>query len=480
MRETATVRNAVLLLGLVALAFAGQGVRGIWDPDEGRYAVVALEMVRSGDWMTPRLNPETPHFTKPPLTYWTIGASMAAFGRSELAVRLPNASAFAWTVLLLASMGRRLVPARPALPAIVYATSLLPFVGSCFVTSDTLLALWTTLALWGFILLWIEGRSSGAFWMWIGSGFAFLTKGPPGLLPLAPIALFVAIRRPFPWRRLAPATGLLAFAVLAVGWYGFEAMQRPDLLPYLLRNEVVDRIATPMHHRNSGPWGWWIYLPTAALGVFPWAMILPFQRRRDATQATGFLVLSIAVPLAVFCVASSRLPLYLLPLAAPAALLIATLLPENLLDRRSARIALGAWVLALLGLRVGAGFFPNGRDPRPMADWIVSALGTRPSEVVFVGTPGRHGLALYLDCVVEEAALSGDGVGSTDYRPVKELVLHEVSENEPGRAAFVVAPSVAPAFEALLRSAGDEPVLLSSWHELRLYGVRRGAPPLAR
>ncbi|MBZ0090134.1 MAG: hypothetical protein K8H90_07130, partial [Thermoanaerobaculia bacterium] len=79
------------LLALFAFALAFQGSRGIWDPDEGRYTAVALNMLRSGDWFTPTLSHGVPHFSKPPLTYWALASSIGLFGRNEWAARLPNA-----------------------------------------------------------------------------------------------------------------------------------------------------------------------------------------------------------------------------------------------------------------------------------------------------------------------------------------------------------------------------------------------------
>ena len=93
------------LLLLLALLFNGS--RGLWAPDEGRYVVGAMEMLRRGDFVGIFLNDDTAHFTKPPLTYWSIAAAMAAFGQSEFAARLPNALAFVATALLL-------LPRRPA------------------------------------------------------------------------------------------------------------------------------------------------------------------------------------------------------------------------------------------------------------------------------------------------------------------------------------------------------------------------------
>src|SRR2546430_7971800 len=68
------------------------GSRSLNEPDEGRYAEIAREMVELGDWLVPHLWYE-PHVEKPPMTYWTVAASMLVFGRNEWAVRLPLALA---------------------------------------------------------------------------------------------------------------------------------------------------------------------------------------------------------------------------------------------------------------------------------------------------------------------------------------------------------------------------------------------------
>ena len=58
-RPTARARLFSLMLLLAALCliwFVSLGTRSLITPDEGRYATLALEMARSGDWVTPRLN----------------------------------------------------------------------------------------------------------------------------------------------------------------------------------------------------------------------------------------------------------------------------------------------------------------------------------------------------------------------------------------------------------------------------------------
>jgi len=62
---------AVLLL----IAFAFQGSRAIWEPDEGRYTGASLNMLVSGDWLLPTVDGEHPHLTKPPMIYWAVASS---------------------------------------------------------------------------------------------------------------------------------------------------------------------------------------------------------------------------------------------------------------------------------------------------------------------------------------------------------------------------------------------------------------------
>jgi 4-amino-4-deoxy-L-arabinose transferase-like glycosyltransferase len=434
----------VLLLGLlVGLAF--QGTRHLWEPDEGRYTDVAHEMVELGDWLVPRLDPERPHFTKPPMTYWVIAASFSVFGNNEWAARLPNALAFAFTALLVFGIARRLRLENPLLAAGIWMTMWGPVMAANAVTTDTLLTLFETLAVFGFVASGLldsgtTPRRPGLRLMWLGFGLAFLTKGPPGLLPLAAIVAFVAWRR---WRclfQLLDLPGLVLFATTGLSWYVVLIWRSPDLLDYFLVHETVGRAATGEHNRNAGWLGWLIvYPPTFLIGSLPWVALVGAtwrsRRRHGETLALDqdmqdFLWLWFAVPLAVFVLAQSRLPLYVLPLFVPLALMLAAWLGAwaRYGSRAAAAFAL-ALSVAIAVKGAGACWYPDQDAYRLAAELREQVDLSGIDELVFVDIPARYGLKHYTGLSVEEAETHPGAVAPEGYAPAEPLC-HELATKE--------------------------------------------------
>jgi len=443
----------VLALGL-ALFF--QGARGLWDPDEGRYSNVALQMVDSGDYLTPRRNDDTLHVTKPPVTYWAIAASVNAFGRSEWALRLPTALAFALTVGLVFSLGRTLVPDRPWLPALVYVSCPLPFLAAGVITTDTLLTFAETAAMLAYVRFRFGGGSPR--WldaMWALFGLAFMVKGPPGLLPLLAIAVWEVRQRSL--ALLTRPLGLTAFVLVGMSWFGWIVHRHPDLLGYFVGDEVVGRIASTEHNRN-GEWygGFVVYLPTLLLGTLPWAGVAAWRRWRDETSApmppaSRFLWLWLGLPLLVFFLSRSRLPLYLLPLFVPISLLVAMALARVPMGRGTAALA-GLWLVFLLTVKVFVSTMPSQQDARQLADEIRPLLPATPSEMVFVQTKARYGLRFYLASEVESISLEDLGERSVAATgPFDDDLRHELAEGEPG-VYYLVPKSWADEFEGRVAS----------------------------
>ena len=103
----------LVLIAACATILFSQIAFPLIEPDETRYAEIAMGMIDNGNWVTPMLDGK-PYLDKPPLLYWSTAVSLLAFGRNEIAVRLPSLlSAFA-TVMITCLLGRRLVRFRAA------------------------------------------------------------------------------------------------------------------------------------------------------------------------------------------------------------------------------------------------------------------------------------------------------------------------------------------------------------------------------
>lgn len=406
---------ALILFGLI-LGFAFQGTRGLWSPDEGRYTVAALQMLDSGNYLAPAYSPDEVNFSKPPTTYWIIAASFKVFGRNTWAARIPYGLAFLLTLLVLYAMGKRLMPEKAWLPALIYGCSLAPFAAGNIISTDAFLTLCEAIAMLGFLCAAFDEnerhRRRFVLLMWLGWGLAFLTKGPPGLIPLLAVIPFIVSRDG--WRglgRYVPWLGILLFLLIGGSWYIVVIARYPGLLHYFLHQEVYNRLFTAAQHRNAGFFGWIrIYVPTLLLGTLPWWPSLGRSLRNCASAdqwkawkndhaVEWFLVLWFLVPFVVFCLAQSRLPLYLLPLFLPLSLWLAFDLRSRIdLSKPGQRLALAAWIVTLLILKGAIAYgWHTSRDNR-LAARELSAI-TQPEAyqaVIFVESTA-------LDYTIEEA-----------------------------------------------------------------------------
>jgi len=411
-----------LALAALLLAFCFLGSRGLYDPDEGRYTNVALTMLDTGDWIDPQRNLDTGHWTKPPLTYWAIAGSVAAFGSNEWAARLPMALSFLACIGICWGSARRLAPGREELAALAYMTMLMPFIASQLVTTDYLLATFQALGMFAYVRARFDADGPGRWpWlMWAGFALAFLTKGPPALLPMGVIALFAWLApSPRPMSRAQLLLGPLLFLAIAVPWFVVVVLKHPGLLGYFLGAEVVARVASNDFSRHGEWYGWAeVYVPTLLLGTLPWTWRvlgwlrgLPSALRRwrgaDARAAEApalLLALWVLLPLLVFCIARSRLPLYLLPLFVPLALVVAQQSRAGAAGIPKWRW-LALWLCALVGLRIAAAHYHSDQDASAWAKEIRARAPAPVREVVFVEDLARYGLHLYLHVEVEGLSL---------------------------------------------------------------------------
>lgn len=395
-----------VLVGLLGFGF--QGSRGVWEPDEGFYSNVAVGMLDHGDGLTPRLNGE-PFLDKPPLAYWGAAAGILVFGRNEWGLRAANALWYLGTALLVGLLARRLLgPEHQTEAVLLYALAPLPFLAANVLTPDTPLAFAVVAAMTSF---WYRrcARSRAAR---LAANLAFalavalgvLAKGPAVLVFLAPLGLFVVwqdgLRGLLRSVDLAIA-GLLGLA-FGLAWYAEVVGKLPGGWRFVLDNQVLGRLAGAKYGRNADSLGALrVYLPALLVGLFPWGLIELFRRRfdlprrwqlRKPDEVGLFLVVSCALPLLVLCIASSRLPLYVLPLV-PACSLWLT----RSRVRRGAQMNRKTIVIAtasLLTIKLAAAYFPASRDARAMAATL-NLHGVSQTKPLIALAVKQNGLAFY-------------------------------------------------------------------------------------
>lgn len=378
----------LLLAALVVLA-AGLGLRDPWPADEPRFALIARDMVHSGQWLFPHVAGEL-YSDKPPLFMWLVAACYALTGELRVAFLLPSLLAGLGMLALVYDLARRLWDRRVA-----RTTGWLLLVSVQFALQartaqlDALVAFWTTLGLYGLLRHLLLGPA----WRWyaaggLAMGCGVITKGV-GFLPLLVLLPWAwwRWRRPdsLPsiagsWRQwsLAPAAMLVPIAAWLLPMLLVTAGSGdPALAAYrddLLFRQTVTRYADTWTHLRPA----WYYL----LQVIPWAWLpatlalpwlLPAWRRRLAAgDARYALLLGFVVAVVVFfSLSPGKRGVYLLP-ALPAFVLAAAPLLDAAMLRRAGLRRLGAALavtitLSFLGAAVALWLGAAGLEARVAA-----------------------------------------------------------------------------------------------------------------
>ncbi len=400
----------MLLLLVFVLAFSFQGVRGIWDPDEGYYVGSAVSMEAAQNYLMPTLGEEV-FLDKPPVLYWGILGGLKLFGHSEFAARFFTGLCFALTILtvltLELSMSGRFDKAFWV--AIVYATMVIPFISGNFVTPDTPLTLFTTLSM---LCFWQSIRPNGTrtgLWtvlLGMAVGLGVLTKGPAALIPCGAMFVYLLIQKQMRRFFLNPwiVAAAVMFAAVGLSWYVYISWKLPDAGAYFFDNMVWGRLVSGKYLRNPKAIFALLYLPVVLLGTMPWSVLWygnyyglrTFFHRRTwkdifADPSKTLLACWILIPLIVLCLASSKLGLYALPIFPALALATVRLFyrPQNpestiaILQPPKTSFVL-IWVGALLLARVVLGVIPTTHDSRLLWDELKPHLSAGQYEIVTV------------------------------------------------------------------------------------------------
>ncbi len=380
---------AVTLLA-AALFFTGLGASPLWDEDETRFASVAREMRRSGDWIVPRDNANLAD--KPAGLFWLIAAGFALVGESPAGARLASAACGTAVVAMTWILGCLLYSRRTAFwGAAAMCTALLVVVESRAATADAaLLAVITAMLLVAARIWWRTGSfrcvalsQTTAAAIGVLAGLGILLKGLVAIVvPLLAFAVFLTWaceqeswvkRLSCALRALRVPTVLGAAAVVALPWHLAVGWSTQGAwLELFYGRHHFGRVFTVMEGHGGLPF---LQIPWLFAGMFPWSVFLPLAAWRTARQsATGdaaakLLVAWSAVWILLFSLTATQLPNYVLPAYPLLCLGVGHLLARGMESPDSMR---NAWFYAAAsGLAVSAAVIVAG--VWFAADWLDDA-----------------------------------------------------------------------------------------------------------
>ena len=348
---------ALLLLGL------GIGLRDPWPSDEPRFALVAREMLSSGQWLFPHRGVEL-YSDKPPLFMWLEACAYFLTGGWRGWFLLPSLLAGLGTLALVYDFVRRQWNRHAGLLA---AAAVLVSFDFTFqmrgAQIDGVEVFWIALAMYGLLRHLLLGPA----WRWYAIGFlaaglGVITKGVGVLALLVFLPFWFARWRG--WNHVLPAQHwnprwwlALLFVVPVLGWAlpmlwsalhvhaGDAAYAR--YAHDILLGQTVSRYAEPAHHIHP----WWFYLPVIAFEWLPLSLAIPWalpgwKRALQGRDARTLLPLGWVVLVVIFfSLSGGKRDVYILPALPVTAIALAPLLPD-ILRARSFRWAL--WILTLL------------------------------------------------------------------------------------------------------------------------------------
>jgi 4-amino-4-deoxy-L-arabinose transferase-like glycosyltransferase len=299
-----------------------------------RYAEIAREMIRSGDWVVPHHNGGI-YVDKPPLIFWLMAIPSWFYGSvTPLTARLSSALS-AWAgVVVLFLWGRR-----------VYGTIQAGLIsgGLCLISfqyffegrnskADMLLCLLTVLSLY-FLYLGYDRDRRKSFLLYGLSffcmGLGVLTKGPLGIvIPFLIVVAFLLKERQL--KILVSREFLVGYVVLvivALPWFVLfiQKVGWDQTISLLESNRVLTRRA-PIYFYFLKIWG----------EFFPLSLTIPFlfvhfwrKRGERLQRGESFLLIWFVLLFILLTLFTFRASRYLLPAMPPLALMAGGMLRKR-------------------------------------------------------------------------------------------------------------------------------------------------------
>jgi 4-amino-4-deoxy-L-arabinose transferase-like glycosyltransferase len=317
------------LIAFALLLWGGEFcLRGLWEPDEARYAYVAREMQHEHNWLVMHINGE-PYPDKPPLMFWMMNAFSLLFGGeiNRVSARLPTLLGAILTLWSVTRLSARWGSAAASWKAIlVLLTSFLFWQIGGWAKIDILLCGLVCMSVWHFFCSLERSRGKHELAAYSYAGLAMLAKGPVGLaipmLILLATTLF-ADKEPTRLKRWHWVWGPLLACSMTGAWLGGAWLSGapPEYFGMMIGEKTFGRVVESKGHAQPFHYFFW-HVP---LELLPWSLFIPaILAARPHTPAKKRTLAWIISVVGLFSLFVCKRNVYVLPAFPAAAILIAT------------------------------------------------------------------------------------------------------------------------------------------------------------
>ncbi len=330
----------VLTLSLFFFLF-GSWVLSFTSLDEGRNMDAVQNMLNIKDFVSPIYNCEW-RFEKPPMLYWLISLSSYLFGLNEFSARLISGLSAVGLVLLTYLIARDFFSKDIAIKsAFVLMTFPHLWLESRAVVPEMLNTFFALLGLYAFLK---ERFTLG----WLALAFAFLTKGPVGVVLSVGVYLL--------WKRrldFIKPTGLLLFLLVGFSWYALMFLQHG--YEYFYRFFIYENLMRYTGQRSTHPAPFYYYLLVLLVATLWYVPLYPKLIRHFKREWFPLLLWAFFVVL-FFSLAKNKLHHYILFSYPPIAIMLSHMVSERYL-----RIVLALSTAFILLLTLGLHLYEKER-----------------------------------------------------------------------------------------------------------------------
>lgn len=275
----------IIIFCVILFSFKAGDISSQFTGDENFYFKSSENMLRSGDWLTPRYYGKA-RFQKPILYYWLVLVFFKIFGINWYAARFPSILFAVLTSLLLYLIGKKLFKSTSIslLSMLILATTFKFFKYARFAIPDMALLFFITLSFYIFIELFENNKRF--LWMafFLSLALGTLTKGPIGIIiPLLSIALF----KFFSKERLAIRKGdiflgVLLYIVVVLPWFLIMfKLHGNDFISQVWLREIAHRVGYYSDTKEGLSRlieylkTLFFYIPILFIRFLPWSVFLP-------------------------------------------------------------------------------------------------------------------------------------------------------------------------------------------------------------